>query len=365
MRGSEGVMNAHAGRRVGAAGLFAALALTSALTLWFGQDSFNAWWLQTWHQRSPLERLNAWPQWRSGAALRARLQAWHDGPAPVEQAVAAGLAAASAPEASAAPGIPALPPMPPAPEALQTPDAPQENAAPPVIRLTAADKVLFVGDSMMQSIAPLLQRTLLREGGIRSINLSRHSTGLTNAAYFNWPQAVEAALRQHPDTRLVVVFLGANDPWDFFESRSRKRFGTPEWDEAYAARALRITRAARQAGASVIWIGLPLMRANDYGQRIRRLNAVLAQNLDAAALWLPTEELLGDGTPSYADSIRLEGKLTRVRHADGIHLALPGQRRLASHVRQFIEYAPKADAKTSAEAAARPPAMPPNPAPAL
>ena len=362
-------MNAHASRRVGAAGLFAALALTGALTLWFGQDSFNAWWLQTWHQRSPLERLNAWPQWRSAAALRARLQAWHDGPASVEQTVAAGLAAASAPEASAAPGIPALPPMPPAPEALQTPDAPQENAAPPVIRLAAADKVLFVGDSMMQSIAPLLQRTLLREGGIRSINLSRHSTGLTNAAYFNWPQAVEAALRQHPDTRLVVVFLGANDPWDFFESRSRKRFGTPEWDEAYAARALRITRAARQAGASVIWIGLPLMRANDYGQRIRRLNAVLAQNLDAAALWLPTEELLGDGTPSYADSIRLEGKLTRVRHADGIHLALPGQRRLASHVRQFIEYAPaaapKADAKTSAEAAARPPAMPPNPAPAL
>ena len=214
-------MNAHAGRRVGAAGLFAALALTGALTLWFGQDSFNAWWLQTWHQRSPLERLNAWPQWRSAAALRARLQAWHDGPAPVEQAVAAGLAAASAPEA---PGIPELLP---APEAPQAPDAPPENAAPPVIRLAAADKVLFVGDSMMQSIAPLLQRTLLREGGIRSINLSRHSTGLTNAAYFNWPQAVEAALRQHPDTRLVVVFLGANDPWDFFESRSRKRFGTP------------------------------------------------------------------------------------------------------------------------------------------
>jgi len=212
--------------------------------------------------------------------------------------------------------------VPPAPEAPQTPAAPQENAAPPVIRLAAADKVLFVGDSMMQSIAPLLQRTLLREGGIRSINLSRHSTGLTNAAYFNWPQAVEAALRQHPDTRLVVVFLGANDPWDFFESRSRKRFGTPEWDEAYAARALRITRAARQAGASVIWIGLPLMRANDYGQRIRRLNAVLAQNLDAAALWLPTEELLGDGTPSYADSIRLEGKLTRVRHVDGEQKAI-------------------------------------------
>ena len=361
-------MNAHAGRRVGAAGLFAALALTGALTLWFGQDSFNAWWLQTWHQRSPLERLNACPQWRSAAALRARLQAWHDGPASMEQAVAAGLAADSTAN-EVSPEAPGIPELPPAPEAPQTPDAPPESPAPPVIRLAAADKVLFVGDSMMQSIAPLLQRTLLREGGIRSINLSRHSTGLTNAAYFNWPQAVEAALRQHPDTRLVVVFLGANDPWDFFESRSRKRFGTPEWDEAYAARALRITRAARQAGASVIWIGLPLMRANDYGQRIRRLNAVLAQNLDAAALWLPTEELLGDGTPSYADSIRLEGKLTRVRHADGIHLALPGQRRLASHVRQFIEYAPaaapKADAKTSAEAAARPPAMPPNPAPAL
>ena len=169
-------MNAHAGRRVGAAGLFAALALTGALTLWFGQDSFNAWWLQTWHQRSPLERLNAWPQWRSAAALRARLQAWHDGPASMEQAVAAGLAADSAANevSPEAPGIPELPPVPPAPEAPQTPDAPPESPAPPVIRLAAADKVLFVGDSMMQSIAPLLQRMLLREGGIRSFRNEKH-----------------------------------------------------------------------------------------------------------------------------------------------------------------------------------------------
>ncbi len=335
MRGSDvrdvpDVLDAHGGRRVGTARVFAVLALSFACVLWFGQTSFNAWWLQTWHRRSPLERLDAWPPWRSGAALRARLQALHDGAAEEAAPV---VAQAETPDAVPAPEL--------APEPLEPEPAPEADASPPLIRLRPRDKVLFVGDSMMQGIAPLLQRALLREYGIRSVNLSRHSTGLSNAAYFNWPLAVENALRQHANARLLVVFLGANDPWDFFEGQGRRRFGTPEWDAAYAARALRMARAAHNAGVAVIWIGLPRMRAAEYDRRIRHLDAVLAQNLAGAVLWLPTDALLDGGTSAYADSIQLDGRLARVRHSDGIHLALNGQKLLAARVREHIAFEPE------------------------
>ena len=85
--------------------VYAALALTAALTLWFGQASFNSWWQQTWQQPSPLEQLNPWPVWQSGQALRQRAQTAYDG-LPAALGVAeekAAEAAEASPEAAPAP----------------------------------------------------------------------------------------------------------------------------------------------------------------------------------------------------------------------------------------------------------------------
>ena len=46
--------------------------------------------------------------------------------------------------------------------------------------------------------------------------------------------------------------------------------------------------------------------------------------------------MLDGGTQAYADSLMLDGKLTRVRHADGIHLAMAGQKRLAQAAQELI-----------------------------
>ena len=175
--------------------VYAALALTAALTLWFGQASFNSWWQQTWQQPSPLEKLNPWPAWQSGQALRQWAQSSYDGlPAALglveEKAAetAAGAEAEIAPAENIAAPEPRLQPEPaPAPATPEPPPAEPAAPAPPPqnVTLRPDEQVIFVGDSLMQSVAPLMQKALLKEQGIRSVNLSRHSTGLVNTAYFN------------------------------------------------------------------------------------------------------------------------------------------------------------------------------------
>ena len=49
--------------------LYCSLLAAAVLTLWFSQQSVNAYWQQTFHRSSPLEKLDAYPWWRRGAQL--------------------------------------------------------------------------------------------------------------------------------------------------------------------------------------------------------------------------------------------------------------------------------------------------------
>jgi len=75
----------------------------------------------------------------------------------------------------------------PLPEA--TPEAIAAAQAP--IPLNANDRILLVGDSLMQGLAPHLITSLKRKYQVESMDLSKHSTGLTYPAFFDWPATVE------------------------------------------------------------------------------------------------------------------------------------------------------------------------------
>ena len=92
------------------------------------------------------------------------------------------------------------------PEAHRLPITPPAN-----IVLGQGDKVFFAGDSMMQGVAPFVERSLKKQYGIQSVNLSKQSTGLSYPKFFDWPNTIEQTLKQQTDIRLLVVFLGPND----------------------------------------------------------------------------------------------------------------------------------------------------------
>ena len=207
------------------------------------------------------------------------------------------------------------------------------------ILLEAGDHVLFIGDSMMQSFAPHMQKWLKNEHHINSNNLGRHSTGLSNQQYYDWPLEAEKRIAATPQLKLVVVMMGANDPWNI-ETTSKRvlNFKSPEWAAEYGARALRIVAAAKRQDAEVIWIGLPHMRLAKYNPKIRFLDDTLAQHLAGQVIYIRSHELLDGGSGKYRDSIEKDGKLIRVRHKDGIHLNAAGELLILEEIKKYISF---------------------------
>lgn len=206
------------------------------------------------------------------------------------------------------------------------------------ITLKSGDNVMFIGDSMMQSFAPKMQKWLKKQHNINSINMGRHSTGLTNQNYFDWPKKAEASIKVKKNLKLVVVFLGANDAWNMKVSQKVLRFKSPQWVSAYSERMMRIVRAAQAKNAQVIWIGLPYMRSKKYSKKMVSLDNVMRQALKGKAIYIPIRNLLGGKKQQYRDSLKINGKWRRVRHKDGIHLNTQGELKVLEAIKPYIQF---------------------------
>ncbi len=345
--------------------LYLALLITGLLTIWFSQDSINAYWQQTYHRASPLEKLHDYAWWRAGsrwqqASLRQheaalgwldeQNESWRQQHAAQSQQAAV-LTPLAPPEGAAQSAS--------QPASASVPANGGETIAqarPDRVQLTAGDKVFFAGDSMMEGVAPHVQRWLSSQYGIDSVNLSRQSTGLSYPSFFDWPATIEKTLREDQKIRLLVVFLGPNDPWDFPNpqpgTRGYLKFQSPEWEQAYRQRIERIVTAAKAANVRLIWMGVPLMKNRRLNAQMRYLDELFASELAGKSIWLPTDKLMGGEDGQYRDSITLNGQAVRLRSKDGIHFTIKGQQLLAEQIASRIDYRPASANEPGVPAAA-------------
>ncbi|WP_238480127.1 DUF459 domain-containing protein [Eikenella glucosivorans] len=335
--------------------------LTGLLTVWFSQDSINAYWQQTYHRASPLEKMNDYGWWRAGSRwqqaslqqhenavgwLEARNESWRE-----QHAVPSQVATLPSPDMAA--------PAASQPAATSEPAHGSTNLAqaqPDRVQLTAGDKVFFAGDSMMEGVAPHVQRWLSSEYGIDSVNLSRQSTGLSYPSFFDWPATIEKTLREDQKIRLLVVFLGPNDPWDFPNpqpgTRGYLKFQSPEWEQEYRQRIERIVSAAKAANVRLIWMGVPAMKNRRLNEQMRYLDTLFASELAGQSIWLPTDKIMGGEDGQYRDSISVNGQTVRLRSKDGIHFTIKGQQFLAEQITSRIDYRPASAHEPGVPAAA-------------
>ncbi|WP_109513469.1 DUF459 domain-containing protein [Pseudomonas ovata] len=256
-------------------------------------------------------------------------------PKPVEPAAVAAPVPASIP----GPGAPAVA-LSPAPVVPVTPHRRRPPGAPHVV-LEPGDEVFFVGDSLMQGVAPHLANSLLKRYNIKSINLSKQSTGLAYPGFFNWPQTVHETLEAHRNIRLMVIFLGPNDPWDMPESRGKPflRFKSEAWEALYRQRVRSILEQAQQFDAQVIWVGPPNMNAAKLStgmQYLRELYRTEAQQYQQ--IYLSANEVFGYQAEDFSFYMTDEaGKKSKIRVDDGIHFTPFGQKLIANKVLTLID----------------------------
>lgn len=146
---------------------------------------------------------------------------------------------------------------------------------------------------------------------------------------------------ERPDA--VIVAIGANDGQGFVEDGKTLAFGSDAWVKVYQRRTTDFLNLLTQNGAHVIWVGLPPMKAGAYNDRAAEINriayTVVSQN--PLATWWNPQPYIGDETGGFRElETSPDGKTTRIRAADGIHLSDEGAALLAPSLISWLNPAP-------------------------
>ena len=223
------------------------------------------------------------------------------------------------------------------PEVL--PDDASFVAEPIPIVLTQNDKVFFAGDSLMQGVAPYVKKMLFKQYKIESIDLSKRSTGLSYPKAFDWPKTINDKLSEDPSIKLLVIFLGANDPWDFPVKgyATNVRFKSKLWEKQYRLRIASILEHVQKHRVQVLWLAPPCMRKKKLNDGMVYLNKLYQSELEKTQQhFLTTNELLGCSYEKFNSFVEKNKEKIRVRVDDGVHFTPSGQKILAKAIMEKI-----------------------------
>ncbi len=196
----------------------------------------------------------------------------------------------------------------------------------PAIAVSGTRTVALAGDSMM---AVGLSSTILRQAphykALSFMHAFKSGTGLARPEVFNWQLEYPAMLKDtQPD--FVLVAIGANDGQGFVEDGVTYPFGTDGWKRIYQRRVQAYLDMLSANGATVVWLGLPPMKSDNYDARIALINRIDYSVVSASphAIWVGTAAVVGDADGRFRDFGEIDGHTTRLRQGDGIHLSDDG-----------------------------------------
>ena len=211
-----------------------------------------------------------------------------------------------------------------------------EQSSDDKIVLKQGDSVLITGDSMMQYIGMIASQNYPKLG-LKVLDLSKQSTGLLYKKSHNWAQVIKDTLAKNQDIKLLVMLIGANDPWGRSINGKFYELNSSEWREFYARRVDEIYKIAKASNVKVLWLSLPCMQKTDYAKKIELLNeiykSVSEQN---GQFFINTSEYLCQND-EYKTHIDINGKRSKIRQDDGIHISKAGSQILADEILKRIE----------------------------
>ena len=204
------------------------------------------------------------------------------------------------------------------------------------IVLKQGDSVLITGDSMMQYIG-IIARQNYPKLGLKVLDLSKQSTGLLYKKSHNWAQIIKDTLAKNKDIKLLVMLIGANDLWGRSINGKFYKLNSPEWREFYTGRVDEIYKIAKASNVKVLWLSLPCMQKTDYAKKTQLLNEIYKSASEQnGQIFINTSEYLCQND-EYKTHIDINGKRSKIRQDDGIHISKIGSQILADEILKRIE----------------------------
>jgi uncharacterized protein len=194
-------------------------------------------------------------------------------------------------------------------------------------------RIAFVGDSLSDGYWEGVSVTASRDPCLKTLidfgRFAKNSTGLTRPDHFDWA----AELKRVADSfkpRLFVMSLGLNDRQSVVEHGQITMDDSPQYDDKYKERITAVLKTAAAARASLLWVGLPAMRAAAADKDAREKNRLFEEAIQA----------FGDPTIQYVSPWKLNanradafasygpdgnGRMVQIRTSDGEHFTVAGE----------------------------------------
>jgi hypothetical protein len=161
---------------------------------------------------------------------------------------------------------------------------------------------------------------------VRVIQDAGGDTGLARPDYYNWPLHLAQELAEyHP--QVVTILIGGNDSQNFLVNGKSVVFGTPEWHTIYSQRVALMMTETLNAGAKMVWVGMPIMQNAASAASMQTLNAIYQAQaaLHPGVEFLPTWALFSNSAGQFTFYLtNSSGQKVLARDDDGIHIAPPG-----------------------------------------
>jgi hypothetical protein len=224
---------------------------------------------------------------------------------------------------------------------------PQKTLLAPLPPLEAGKSrvVALVGDSMMAvGLSSVLLRDSAENKNVEMVKAFRSGTGLARPDVFDWMSEYPAMIGDaNPDT--IIVAIGANDGQDFLDGDKPLKVGSAEWIRVYQQRTQDFLAMLTVNGARVVWMALPPMKAAEYSSRIDLINRISLSVVSANpnAVWWNPAPYIGDEKGEYREFVEVaNGKIERLRAADGIHMSNEGAELVAPPLMNWLNAVPSA-----------------------
>jgi hypothetical protein len=200
-------------------------------------------------------------------------------------------------------------------------------------------RVVEIGDSLGIDLGIQLRSLLDARATVRTLVASVGDSGLSNISYYDWPAHLATMLTtNHP--QLVVVFIGANDDQGLSLAGVVAVPGTSAWIAGYAGRVDAIVSEATNAGARVVWVGMPPMASPELNAAMGLEDAIYQRETETfpGALYVPSVPVLGNPAGLYEGTGTDEsGQPVTLRTPDGVHLTPAGAALLAQTVIDAVD----------------------------
>jgi uncharacterized protein len=241
---------------------------------------------------------------------------------------------------------------------------------PPSLARAVAEKRPFrigvFGDSFGDGLWAALYNQLPRREAFQVMRFAEQATGFTRYRQNNLEDRLATQLAEGP-VDVAVISFGANDTQGIYVGGKVAPLLSKAWRAEIGARITRYVKALQAQGASVVWVGLPVMREAKYDAQVQGLNGFYAGLMaDLDVPFIDTRGVAADGDGRYVSHLPdKEGAPYLVRAGDGIHMSMKGYRlltdALATRLRAWGQAA-RAGKPVTPDLVPPPAPLPPEPA---